>query len=125
MNDENLKKGKGTQFKTGEDAAQKGKKGGIASGEAKRERKTLKEELLQLLSEGDTQRKVSLALIKKAKSGNTKAFEVIRDTIGEKPMEKIITAAVDPEIIAEIERMVRANDEAQGEAEADDAQRSG
>ena len=52
-------------------------------------RKTLKEELLLLLSEGNTQEKISLALIQKALNGDTKAFEVIRDSIGEKQTEKI------------------------------------
>ena len=32
---------------------------------------------------------MSLALISKALTGDTKAFEVIRDTIGEKPKEQI------------------------------------
>lgn len=63
--------------------------GGKASGEARRARKTLKEELLLLLSEGDTQQNVSVALIQKALDGDTKAFEVLRDTIGEKPTEKV------------------------------------
>ena len=71
-----------------------GKKGGIASGEARRKRKTLKEELLLMLSDGDIQEKISLALINEAIKGNnagsvTKAFEVIRDTIGERPVEKV------------------------------------
>ena len=105
-NEENLKTVKATQFKSGEEAARNGKKGGEASAKARAERKTLKEELLLLLSEGNTQKKVSAALIKKAKSGNVKAFEVLRDTIGEKPMEKIITSSVDPETIAEVEKMV-------------------
>ncbi len=71
------------------EARERGKKGGIKSGEVRRERKTLKDELLLLLSSGDTQNKVSLALIEKALSGDTKAFEVIRDTIGEKATEKV------------------------------------
>lgn len=53
------------------------------------ERKTLKEELLTLLSQGKTQEKMSLALIEKAMNGDTKAYEVIRDTVGEKPVEKV------------------------------------
>ena len=52
-------------------------------------RKTLREELLLLLSQGNTQEKMSLALIEKAMTGDTKAFEVIRDSIGEKPTDKI------------------------------------
>ena len=108
-NEKNLEKGKATQFKKGEKAKESGKKGGVASGEARRERKTLKEELLLLLSEGDTQKKVSSALIKKAQSGDVKAFIAIRDTIGEKPMEKIITSTIDPEVAREVENMVRAS----------------
>lgn len=52
-------------------------------------RKTLREELLSLLEKGDTQKKLSLALIQEALNGNTKAFVAIRDTIGEKPKENI------------------------------------
>lgn len=74
---------------TSEEAREIGKKGGIASGKARAERKALKEELLLLLSEGDTQKKISLSLIQQALDGNTKAFEIIRDTIGEKPREEI------------------------------------
>ena len=80
--------------------------GGKASGEARRKRKTLKEELLLILSEGETQQSVTLALIEKAMSGDTKAFEVIRDTIGEKPIDKVMIADVDPSVIAEVEAMV-------------------
>lgn len=80
--------------------------GGKASGESRRARKTLKEELLLLLSEGDTQKNVSVAMIQKALDGDTKAFEVIRDTIGEKPTEKIMVADVDPAVIAEVEKAV-------------------
>lgn len=66
-----------------------GRKGGIASGEARRRKKTLKEELITLLENGNTQEKISLAIIQQALDGNTKAFEVIRDTIGEKPVDKL------------------------------------
>lgn len=52
-------------------------------------RKTLAEELLALLSVGDTQKRLSLAQVEKAMKGDTKAYEVIRDTIGEKPTEKV------------------------------------
>lgn len=88
--------------------------GGKASGEARRARKTLREELLLLLSEGNTQQNVSVALIQKALEGDTKAFEVLRDTIGEKPTEKIMIADVDPAVIDEVENMVNENDEETG-----------
>lgn len=72
--------------------------GGKASGEARRARKTLREELLSLLSEDikdkngksvNTQVAMSSSLIKEALKGNTKAFELVRDTIGEKPVDKV------------------------------------
>ena len=76
-----------------EEARERGRKGGLASVEARRKRKTLKEELLLMLSDGDIQEKISLALINEAINGNnagsvTKAFEVLRDTIGERPVER-------------------------------------
>ena len=85
--------------------------GGNASGEARRKRKTLKEELLLMLSEGETQQSVTLALIEKAMSGDTKAFEVIRDTIGEKPVDKVMIADVEPSVIADVEAMVLTDDD--------------
>ena len=89
-----------------DEARERGRKGGLASGEARRKRKTLKEELLLILSEGETQQSVTLALIEKAMSGDTKAFEVIRDTIGEKPVDKVMIADVEPSVIAEVEAIV-------------------
>lgn len=65
------------------------RKGAIASNKAQAARKTLKEELLALLEDGETQKKISVALIQQAKKGNTKAYEIIRDSIGEKPIDKI------------------------------------
>ena len=94
-----------------EEARERGRKGGLASGEARRKRKTLKEELLLMLSEGETQQSVTLALIEKAMSGDTKAFEVIRDTIGEKPVDKVMIADVDQSVIAEVEAMVLTDDD--------------
>ena len=86
-------------------------KGGKRSAEVQRERKALKEELLMLLEEDDNQRKISVALIKEAlgsgKAGSvTKAFEVIRDTIGERPVEKVMLAEVEQGVIDEVEEMV-------------------
>ena len=82
-NNENLKPIRSTS-----EARERGKNGGKKSGESRRERKQLREELLLLLSENDMQAKLSLALINKALSGDVRAFETIRDTIGEKPIDK-------------------------------------
>lgn len=75
-----------------------GRKGGIKSGEVRRAKKTMKEMLDYLLEKEITNTKgekastleaISVSLIKQAMSGNTKAFEVIRDTIGQKITEKL------------------------------------
>lgn len=87
-NSENLKP---NSVRTPSERRENAKKAGIKSGEVRRARKTLKEELLLLLESGNTQNKISLALIKKALKGDIKAFEVIRDTIGEKPVDKQLT----------------------------------
>lgn len=83
------------------------RKGGKASALARKKRKTLCEELLLLLAQGDTQQRLSTALIERALLGDTKAFEVIRDTIGEKPVDKVEVATIDPDVVAEVEAMVR------------------
>lgn len=93
-NEENLKNGLATQFKSGDEAAENGRKGGIASGESKRRRKTLKEELLLMLEDETIQQSIAAALIREATEGNNAgsvrgAFETIRDTIGEKPVDKV------------------------------------
>lgn len=85
QNIENLKK---NSERTPEERKELAKKAGIASGKKRAARKTLKEELLLLLNSGNTQEKISLALIEKALQGDIKAFEVIRDTVGEKPANK-------------------------------------
>ena len=96
-NEQNLK-----PVRTKKEARERGRNGGIKSGEVRAERKTLREELLLLLGQGDTQNKLSLSLIEKAIKGDTKAFEVIRDTIGEKPKD-IIDANVQTEIKVTLE----------------------
>ena len=72
-----------------EEAKRRGRQGGLNSAAAKRARKTLKETLLMMLEEGNMQNDITLALLQKALNGDTKAYEVIRDTVGEKPTDKI------------------------------------
>lgn len=101
-----------TNMRSKKEARELGSKGGKRSGEVRRARKTLREELLAILSDGDIQNRMSLALIQEALDGNrsgsvTKAFEVIRDTVGEKPVDKVVVAEVDQTIIDEVEAMMR------------------
>ena len=51
MNDENLKKGEATRFRSGEDAVRNGQKGGIASGKARRAKADMRKILLDMLDE--------------------------------------------------------------------------
>ncbi len=78
-----------------DEARRRGANGGKKSGEARRERKALKEQLLLLLKTGNAQKELCTALLEKALSGDVKAFEVIRDTIGEKPVEKVAQTTAD------------------------------
>lgn len=108
-NNENLK-----PIRTKSEAREKGKNGGKASGKKRRELKTMKLMLDYLLSkkiENKQGKKVTtlegimLAQIKQALSGNTKAAQFIRDTLGEKPAEQVTTTNInieDEKIINEV-----------------------
>lgn len=63
-------------------------KGNKASIESKKKKKLLRESLEALLESGNTQEDMCVALIQKALVGDTKAFEVVRDSIGQKPIDK-------------------------------------
>ena len=91
-----------TNKRSKEEARELGRKGGIASGKARRERKTLKDELIMLLEDDDNNFKISVALLKRALDGDISAFTTIRDTIGEKPTDKI-EADVNSEVNITIE----------------------
>ena len=47
----------------------------------------------------------------KALKGDLRAFELVRDTSGQKPVEKVAIADVDPSVIDEVERMVKDDQE--------------
>lgn len=74
---------------TEEEQREIAKKGGEASVKARKERKTLREELKLMLELPGEQEKLCNALLKQAQRGNTKAFEVLRDTVGEKPTDNL------------------------------------
>ena len=90
------------------------KAGGKASAESRKRKKLLRECIDELLakeytSEGKTltgSEALAVTLMKKAMKGDVKAFEVLRDTAGEKPVEKIMVAEVEQSIIDEVEKMV-------------------
>ena len=104
MNEKNLEKGKATQFRSGDEAVKSGKKGGVASGVARREKKALKTTLETLLSmpiedgkledvdkikslaslDGkniSVQEAIVLKALQKALNGDIKAFNAIADIL--------------------------------------------
>ena len=92
-NPENLK----NRNLTSEEAREIGRRGGIASGESRRARKTFKEAIKILLeteikdADGElkTIQDIGLdALAKKLMEGDLQTFLAFRDTIGEKPVDK-------------------------------------
>ena len=92
MNSENLR------TPTSKEAREMGKKGGLASGKARAEKKRLKEAVEKVLSasyKDDDGKKLSgyeltaIAIFDKARSGDVSAFNSIRDLIGEKPKDTV------------------------------------
>lgn len=83
------------------EARRRGRNGGIASGKARQKRKELRELLEAALSLPDAGRDMSnaeaiaAALVEKAKAGDVRAFEAIRDTVGEKPVNRLDHTSTD------------------------------
>ena len=86
-NEQNLTKMGKARGLTTEEAQAIGRKGGIKSGEARKEKKLFKDEILKRMGETDWNEMVD-KLIARAKN-NSKDFEVLRDTVGQKPKEEI------------------------------------
>ena len=91
------------------------KKGGIASGKARAEKRDLRKALEMLLEQTFTDKKgntktgaqaVTERLFSEVMKGNVKAFEVLRDTVGQKLPERIMIAEVDQAVIDEVEHSV-------------------
>ena len=90
-NEQNLKK---FTKESVDKAREAGRKGGIASGKSKREKanfKKLCEIALNEVYKGEmtNAEAMVISMITKALEGDTKAFEVIRDTAGQKPVQVV------------------------------------
>ena len=81
-NEQNLK-----PVRTKEEARERGRNGGIASGKARKENKLIKDRILERMGETDWDLMID-KLIERA-TEDTKSFEVLRDTIGQKPKESL------------------------------------
>ena len=109
MNDENLR------TLSPSEAREQGRRGGIRSGEVRRERKQMREYLEAALvmdtdyrGEAMTNAEaVTAALIRRARQGDVRAYTTIRDTLGERPAERIVSEpSISPEAYEEIERLL-------------------
>jgi len=113
-NEQNLKPFTSDQSR--EEAAKNGQKGGIASGRARAEKRDLRKALELLLEQTYTDKKGvtrtgAQALVEKlfatAMSGNVKAFEVIRSTVGQDPVQKVEQVNIDMEYEQSVEYVKR------------------
>lgn len=115
-------------FRSVEEAREKGRKGGKASGKARRAKKSQQEYAAYLLNlplkSGELEEYLSIedikgknitageaALIvqmKKAVEGDAKAYEIVRDTAGERPVEKVEVNADIAKASADIEARIAA-----------------
>ena len=115
--------------RTEEEQREIARMGGIRSGEVRREKANLKRQLQVFLESEATKDKngdpltgaelmVKVA-VREMASGNPKFWELIRDTAGFKPMEKIQVSEVDQNVIDEVEEMVLNSEEEPVKMDAD------
>jgi len=110
-NEQNLVRGDDAHKLTAEEAS----KGGKKSAEVRRQKRDLKRAMEILLEKefkgkgGETltgAEAIAMKQMEKALKGDARAFELVRDTAGQKPIDKIVMAEVDQSVIDEVEAMV-------------------
>lgn len=99
-NEKNLVKGEDAHKLTAEEAS----KGGKRSAEVRRQKRDLRRALEALLDKNMGKNKdgedvsgaeaLALKQFEKALKGDTRAFEVVRDTSGQKPVEQVVNTDV-------------------------------
>ncbi len=124
-NEQNLRPG---EYKLSQEEA---KKGGIASGKARREKADLRRQLQVFLEseaikdkDGEPLTGAELMVkvaVKEMSKGNPKFWELIRDTAGFKPIDKIQVSEIDQADIDEVEAIVLGAEEEKAEVSTDDA----
>lgn len=114
-----------TSDQSREEAVKNGRKGGIASGKSKNEKANLRA-LAQLwlgtevmkdkngepLTGGQFMMAVAAKEIAK---GNAKFWELMRDTAGQKPVDKVMISEVEQSVIEEVEKAVLDDDPSTGD----------
>ncbi len=122
-NDDNLKS---LADRTTEEKREIGIKGGKASGEARRRKRDVKLAMQALLEAEIKDKKtgevmsgaeaIALAQYRKAMKGDAKAFELVRDTSGQKPVEKVEQVNIDGEYLDKVNELRAFFNEGQGDS---------
>ena len=94
-NEQNLKPIKKGQL-TSEEAKRRGSNGGKKSAQKRKETKLIKDRILERMGEDDWDTMID-NLIARANE-DTKSFETLRDTIGQKPVEKVVVDVDDKSV---------------------------
>lgn len=92
------------------------RKGAQKSAEVRKKKRLLKD-CLEILMQKDAGRDtngnpitaveaMSIAAMKGAMNGDWKAWELVRDTVGQKPVDKVMISEVDQNVIDDVERIV-------------------
>lgn len=115
--------------RTAEEVKELTRKAGKASGKARRDKKNLRLALEALLekktTDPETGKKmtgtelITLKLYEQAVQGNVKAFEVLRSTVGQDAVQKIMLAEVDQTVIDEVEGAVYDDEEGIDDADTE------
>lgn len=80
-------------------------KAGKRSAEVRREYASLTEAARGIVGAQERDELITM-LYRMAKSGNLKAYELLRDQLGEKPVEKIQVAQIDTGTVEEIDNLI-------------------
>lgn len=99
------------------------RKAGQASGKARAEKRDLRKALEKLLEQKYPDKNgkkltgteiITLKLFEQAAKGNVKAFETLRATVGQDPVQKVMVAEVEQTVIDEVEELVSGDDQGTG-----------
>lgn len=110
-NEQNLVRGEDVHKFTHEEAS----KGGKRSAEVRRAKRDLRKALEMLLEKEYSDDKgnkltgteaITAKLFQQAMKGNIRAFETIRSTVGQDPVQKVMIAEIEQDVIEEVERAV-------------------
>jgi hypothetical protein len=98
------------------EAREVGSKGGKASAASKRRKKEFRDVFQALLDgrdiKGPEGKKITgtealaMKVFQQALKGDLRAFEIIRDTVGQKPVDKVEVSAIDQSVKDDVDRLI-------------------